>query len=178
MEFVKDKVTDAVQEESTELEKLFNTDINFNELLNFDDFDVFTQKVPLFITLIEKTIKNTLVKNKGSIPNEIAALYCSYILMALSKVDEITSKVTYFSKKSEADAKFTMASEKTKAIVTKDSDAGRESWVLSSSDVYKEKISNQHQLYAVLKFFEAKQTSLDKIYYLCKSFVNSSTGLV
>ena len=127
------------------------------------------------ITLIEKTIKNTLVQNSGKIPSELATLYCSYILMSIYKIDEIVSRLVYFNKKTSAEADYTMASEKSSAVGVKDTETARERWVIENSTIYREKKDYQYKTYALLNYFEAKQKSLDKIYYLCKSFIGSDS---
>lgn len=180
MEFVKEgKIIEnkntTISSAEKDLEEAFNADINFNDIVCFDVIDVTTQKVPLFITLIEKILKNTLVKHNGIIPQELAALYCSYVLMAIYKIDEITSKIIYFNKKSESEAEYIMASEKAKAVLTKDSEAARERWVQENSELYRQKKDYQYKTYAVLRYFEAKQKSLEKVYYLCKNFLSDTS---
>jgi hypothetical protein len=161
-------------DERQELEEAITKEISFEDILRFDDIDITKQSVPLFITLIEKIIKNTLTKYSGKLPSELAALYCSYILMAIYKIDEITSKIIYFNKKSEAEVEYTMAQEKTKAVVSKESEASRERWVQENSSEYKQKKDYQYKTYSILKYFESKQKSLDKIYYLCKTFISDT----
>ena len=96
--------------------------------------------------------------------------------MAIYKIDEIVSKITYFNKKSSAESDYIMASEKSKAVGVKDTETARERWVIENSTSFKDTKDLQYRTYAILNYFEARQKALDKIYYLCKSFINPQNG--
>jgi len=180
MDFIGEKtISEDFLNTEKELENFLNSEgTSLLDFINFEEEDIFSKKVPLLITVLEKTIKNTLVKNKGSIPKELASLYCSYILLATERIDKLYCQLNYFYKKYEAENNYVMSEQKGRAIIEgRDSEAARERWVEQNSSEYKESKDKVFKMYSIFKLFETRQKSIDKLYYLCKSFISNDSYL-
>ena len=141
-------------------------------LLNLDTYDPSTRRMPLWVNLLEKTIKKSLIQYAGVLPKPLASLYSTYLLEAIEWMNRELAKANFYEKKIASGVKRAMATEKAQAKINgKDSETARERWVLEQSVIYADAEEASNKAYAFLGYLKSRADSLTKEYYLCYKFL-------